>query len=216
MIKMIIIKKLKIYNEYFKYIMEHKKNVFKVCWKRGLYVHAFTHDLSKFSPVEFFPYAEWFYGEYGANIDTTLLLIPSLKDKHERCKRQFDKAWEHHQKHNKHHWDYWCYDWNKYYDNMFALSDCKLEEPADMPLKYIIQMICDWKAMSLKFGGTAQEFYMNNYDKIKLSLTSRVELEYNLGLIDGTCLVSNVTWKDYCERINTTMKDDLKSIGYIK
>lgn len=47
---------------YLLYVLEHKKNVFKVCWKRGMYLHAFTHDLSKFLPSEFFPYAERFYG----------------------------------------------------------------------------------------------------------------------------------------------------------
>ena len=52
------------YIKYFLYILEHKKNVFKMCWKKGLYLHAFTHDLSKFLPDEFFPYANWFYGKF--------------------------------------------------------------------------------------------------------------------------------------------------------
>lgn len=53
---------LKMYWNYFKYVLEHKKNVFIECWKEGLYIHAFTHDLSKFSILEFKSYAKKFYG----------------------------------------------------------------------------------------------------------------------------------------------------------
>lgn len=40
----------------------------KLAGKRGLYLHAFTHDLSKFLPSEFIPYAKWFYGENGIKL----------------------------------------------------------------------------------------------------------------------------------------------------
>lgn len=83
------------------------------------------------------------------------------KEKHQK---QFNKAWRRHYVRNKHHWNYW---WDK-------------QEP--MPAKYIRQMICDWKAMSRKFGGTAQTFYLNNYKKIKLMGDSRLCLEANLGV----------------------------------
>lgn len=63
------------YWEYFKYVCEHKKNVFVCCfkesknWFRGgryregmFYLwHGIAHDLSKFSPSEFKAYAENFY-----------------------------------------------------------------------------------------------------------------------------------------------------------
>lgn len=75
------------YWKYFIYVIEHKKNVFIECMKEGLYIHAFTHDLSKFNPIEFKPYANYYYG----NGD----------------KPTFDYAWLHHQRKNKHHWDYW-------------------------------------------------------------------------------------------------------------
>lgn len=109
--------------------------------------------------------------------------------------KDFNKAWEHHYKNNKHHWNYWI--------------------GQDMPEKYIKQMICDWKAMSRKFGDTAQEFYMKNHDKIELTHCSRVLLEFNLGLIDSVCLVSNMNWEEYCERVNKTMEEDLRELGYI-
>lgn len=84
------IKNLKIYWNYFKYVMEHKKNVFIECWKDEQYLHAFTHDLSKFSRHEFIPYAKYFF------IDK------------EKYKYEFETAWVHHYKNNPHHWNYWC------------------------------------------------------------------------------------------------------------
>jgi len=143
---------IKPYYNYFKYVLEHKKNVFKTCWKRKLYLHAITHDLSKFSPKEFIPYAKYFY------ID---------KDKY---KDEFNKAWEHHYKNNPHHWDRW------------------LDEkgvPQVIPSKYLEQMIADWEGMSLKFGGSAQEYYLKNYRKIKLDRNTRMELEFMLDINDS-------------------------------
>lgn len=184
------------YREYLKYVLEHKKNVFKTCWKRGLYLHAFTHDLSKFLLSEFIPYAKWFYGKYGTNVDETCLLIPEVKTKHCICKADFYISWREHYKRNKHHWNYWI--------------------GKRMPYKYIIQMICDWEAMSLKFGGTAQEYYMKNYDKIQLSVESRCELEFHLCLIGSEALCGNITWKQSCDNWGITMEEDLKRLGYIK
>jgi len=144
--------KIKPYYDYLKYVLEHKKNVFKTCWKRKLYFHAITHDLSKFSPQEFIPYANYFY---------------MSKDKY---KDKFDKAWEHHYKNNPHHWDHW-------------LDDKGV--PQKMDSKYLNQMIADWEAMSLKFGGFAQEYYLNNYNNIKLDYDTRLLLEMMLGLNDS-------------------------------
>lgn len=191
------------YWEYFKYVVEHKKNVFIECWNEGLYLHAFTHDLSKFLPREFVPYAEYFYGNDGVKIEKEYQDkenytngMSCLSRNYLKCKSNFDDAWEHHYKHNKHHWNYW--------------------GGRDMPEKYIKQMICDWKAMSRKFGDTAQEFYYKNHDKIKLTHNSRVLLEFNLGLIDNVCLVGNMNWKEVCKRQGKTMKEDLIELGILK
>ncbi|KZE69259.1 hypothetical protein AWM68_03045 [Fictibacillus phosphorivorans] len=80
------------YWKYFLYIIEHKLNVFIECWREGLYLQAFTHDISKFHPVEFFPYARKFYSN--KKVDEV----------------EWQKAWLHHQHHNKHHWNYWVVD----------------------------------------------------------------------------------------------------------
>lgn len=81
--------KLKVmYWNYLKYVLKHKWYVFLECLKIMQPWHGITHDLSKFLPSEFFPYAKWFYGKTGD-------------------KDGFDVAWCLHQHRNKHHWDYW-------------------------------------------------------------------------------------------------------------
>jgi len=167
---------IKLYYNYFKYILEHKKNVFKTCWKRKLYKHAITHDLSKFSPQEFIPYAEWFYGYHGVKLEKDYNHeqlnngLSNLSRNYLECKSDFDKAWEHHYSNNPHHWDYWL---------------DKKGIPQRIDGKYLEQMIADWEAMSLKFGGSAQEYYLNNYRNIKLDKDTRMELEMMLGLNDS-------------------------------
>lgn len=183
---------MKKYWLYFKYIMEHKKNVFLEAKEGGMWWHGVTHDLSKFLPSEFIPYANWFYGEYGKRF------IGGMKwefDEFTKCEKEFHKACEHHYKNNKHHWNYWI--------------------GKDMPEIYIRQMIFDWRAMSRKFGDTPQEFYMKTHDSIDMTTKSRCLLEFELGLICGTCLCCNITWKDYLERNGKTMEDDLVELGIV-
>lgn len=155
---------MKCYIKYLKYILEHKKNVFIECWSKKMYLHAFTHDLSKFHPKEFFAYAKYFY-----------------LDK-EKYKDEFKVAWQHHKDNNKHHWDYW------------------YERNLDMPMKYVKQMLCDWGAMSRKFGGTPKSYYLNNRHEIKINDSARCAIEFELGLIDSACLVSGVTLDDYLDK----------------
>jgi len=137
---------------------------------RELIIHAFTHDLSKFSVVEFDPYAEFFHGYFGVKLekDYTYEQINNgescLSNSYLKCKKAFLKAWQHHKDKNKHHWNYWD------------------ERNLQMPVKYIRFMICDWSAMSRKFGDTPQEFYLKNYKKIKLHRDSRHLVEILLGL----------------------------------
>ena len=125
------------YFNYLKYILEHKKNVFIECWKEGLYLHAFTHDLSKFNPIEFIPYANYFYGYHGVKLEKEYNSeqlnngMSNLSKNYLECKNNFDEAWEHHYKNNKHHWNYWT--------NNNGIA-------TDMPIKYIKQIFVIGKA----------------------------------------------------------------------
>ena len=159
-----------IYWKYFKYVLEHKKNVFKVCWNKGMHLHAFAHDLSKFSKHEFQQYAKWFHGEYGVKYNPDERIYVDVKSTinlidHYKFKDDFDLAWQHHKDNNKHHWNYWN------------------ERDLGMPEEYIEQMICDWDAMSIKFGDTALDFYSKNKDNIQMSDYSRRYLHWRLGYL---------------------------------
>jgi len=132
------------YWRYFKYVIRHKINVGIECCKMSMYLHALTHDLSKFRPSEFIPYAKFFQSKNRAN----------NYSRSDESDSNFQKGWLLHQKRNKHHWNYW-------------VSVTRKDEiiPLPMPFKYIKQMVADWRGMSRKFGGTAQEYYNENKDK---------------------------------------------------
>jgi len=121
------------YFKYLVYLLEHKKNVFICCFKRGLYWHGLTHDLSKFLPDEFIPYARFFYGKYST-------------EKQKQINKDFDKAWDKHKQRNKHHWESPLHKLGK--DGELIMCE-----------KYIKQMVCDLEAMALKFGDNAEDYF---------------------------------------------------------
>lgn len=155
------------YLKYLLYILEHKKNVFIECWNEGLYKQAFTHDLSKFNPLEFFAYADYDFQNKENNT--------------EEIKQKFEKAWRHHYLNNRHHWQYWCYVEGK--DSTIDFTD----NPMDMPLRYIREMVCDLRAMGKKKGNTAEWYYFQNYNKMKLSRDTRWYLEGMLEVYYPNC-----------------------------
>ena len=101
------------------------------------------HDASKYDDEEFYPYLHHFYpSEAGA--DNEIL---------------YDRAWNHHQKHNPHHWQYW-----------ILQKDSGKQVLLDMPENYVIEMLCDWHSFSLKDpNSTAHTWWMNNQDKMIMS-----------------------------------------------
>ena len=101
-----------------KTVAKHKHYVFIHCVKAGIPWRGVVHDLSKFSPTEFFTSVKFYTGVRSP--------IP-----YEREKYGYSKVWIHHFMHNKHHMEHWL-------DN--ALGKCV---PAKMPLKYIKEMFCD-------------------------------------------------------------------------
>ena len=129
------------YWKYFCYVVEHKWNVLIECFKSGQFLHGIAHDLSKFLPSEFIPYARFFH-----DTDRT-----KTYKKSDENNENFQKGWCYHQKRNKHHWNYWVSVTRK--DEIVAVP---------MPRKYIKQMIADWNGMSRKFGGLTKDYYLKN------------------------------------------------------
>ena len=105
---------------HFKTVCKHKWYVFQECCKCGIVWQGITHDLSKFSAIEFGPSAEYFQGDRSP-----------IEAEKEAC--GYSLAWLHHKGVNPHHWEYWIdFDEN---GNIIANK---------MPWEYVIEMICDW------------------------------------------------------------------------
>jgi hypothetical protein len=133
--------------KYLKYLLKHKWYVAVECWKRGLYLHAITHDLSKFRPSEWLPYAQYFYGTWN-RIEPDDFVYWMGRDK---VQRPFDVAWLKHQHRNKHHWQHWV-----------LKEDEGRTKALAIPHKVILQMACDWIGASKAIRGkdaNAKEWY---------------------------------------------------------
>ena len=101
-------------------INKHRWYVFIYSIKAGIPIRGLLHDLSKYSPVEFFESVKYFDGHksptHGAKKD-----------------KGYSSAWLHHKGRNKHHLEYWedVTDHNsKYY-------------AAFVPYKYLVESLCD-------------------------------------------------------------------------
>ena len=108
-------------------VNRHRFKVFCLCCMAGEPWRGLLHDLSKYSPEEFFEGVKYFEGSYSP-----------IKN----CKRVngYSKAWLHHIGRNKHHYNYW-YDFNA-------------DVPAPiMPYKYFVEMVCDSLAAGMIYYG---------------------------------------------------------------
>ena len=91
------------------------------CFQVGLYRQGLLHDLSKYSPEEFWTGVRYYQGTRSPNAA-------------EREMMGFSRAWLHHKGRNKHHFEYWI-DVSKNKEE--GLIGNK------MPLNYVIEMVMD-------------------------------------------------------------------------
>ena len=77
-----------------KTVQRHRHLVRQYCFRLGLYWQGFTHDLSKFSPVEFWAGVKYFQGDRSPN-DA------------QRRDKGYSASWMHHKGRNRHHFEYW-------------------------------------------------------------------------------------------------------------
>ncbi|MBQ3601908.1 MAG: catalase [Lachnospiraceae bacterium] len=106
-------------------ITKHRHEVIRNCFHAGIGWQGLFHDLSKYTPSEFFVGVKYYQGFRSPN-------------EGERDAYGFSKAWMHHKGRNKHHFEYWT-DYN---------PKTKLMSPVKMPTKYVIEMFCDRVAAS--------------------------------------------------------------------
>jgi hypothetical protein len=111
------------------------------CFKAGIFWQGVKHDLSKYSPEEFFAGVKYYQGYRSPN-------------ESEREVKGYSKAWMHHKGRNKHHFEYW---------TDYSPKERKML-PVKMPLKYVVEMFCDRVAASKIYGGDKyDDSYALNY-----------------------------------------------------
>lgn len=108
---------------HFNTITSHKMMVMHYCFKAGLYKQGLLHDLSKYTPVEFWAGVKYYQGHRSPN-------------NAQREIEGYSAAWLHHKGRNKHHFEYWIdYPGNN--------EDGIILAGMPMPTKYVIEMFCD-------------------------------------------------------------------------
>ena len=103
-----------------KTVQRHRHLVRQYCFRLGLYWQGLTHDLSKFSPVEFWAGVKYFQGDRSPN-DA------------QRRDKGYSASWMHHKGRNRHHFEYWI-DYCRGEDGTPFIGGCK------MPVKYVAEM----------------------------------------------------------------------------
>ena len=116
--------------EHFKTITHHRHLVRQYCFRLGLYYQGLTHDLSKYSPSEFWRGVKYYQGDRSPN-DA------------ERRENGVSLAWLHHKGRNRHHWEYW---------TDYSMAQMRYV-PVPMPRRYMAEMICDRIAASKIYNG---------------------------------------------------------------
>ena len=138
---------------HFNLVNKHRFKVFKLCCKAGIPFRGLVHDLSKYSPTEFFESAKYYNGTYSPISN---------------CKREngYSKAWLHHKGRNKHHYEYW-YDY------------AAPEKTPIMPYKYTVEMICDTLAAGMTYQGKnwTKDYQLQYYleDRKRKNINTKID-----------------------------------------
>ena len=160
-----------------KTVLVHKWWVFYYCCKFGIPHRGIFHDMSKFSPTEFWESVKYYSG--------TRSPIDASKEVN-----GWSKAWLHHRQHNLHHYEVW-------QDNFD-----KGGEPLCMPFMYNLEMLCDYLAagrayMKKNFSYAAEYDWWKNKCKNPLAMHP-----VNKTFIDGMlyALVTNIETTIKCNK----------------
>ena len=152
---------------HFSTITRHRNLVRKHCFQIGLYWQGLTHDLSKYSPEEFWTGVRYYQGNRSPNAA-------------ERETVGYSRAWLHHMGRNKHHYEYW-----------IDISSHKEEGLVGnkMPLRYVAEMVCDRIAACEVYKGKAYtsaaplEYYEYTKNYITIHPQTRALLEKLLHML---------------------------------
>ncbi len=103
----------------------HRWQVFCNCVRAGIPWQGLLHDLSKYSPAEFFAGVRYYQGNRSPNTA-------------QREEEGYSRAWMHHKGRNRHHFEYWT--------DFDPLQGKNV--PVPMPRRFVAEMFCDRVAAS--------------------------------------------------------------------
>jgi len=154
---------------YLSYLIRHKWFVFVAGLRVGRIPlwRLVIHDWSKFMPSEWFPYVDYFYGDYPP-WDLAKLWPGYGGRTKESVALSFDRAWLHHQHHNPHHWQHW-----------ILRNDDGSTKPLAIPVHFAREMVADWMGAGRAITGKwdAANWYLKNRDKIVMHEDTRYLVE---------------------------------------
>lgn len=116
--------------KHFKTITKHRHMVMAACFRVGLIRQGLCHDLSKYSPTEFWQGAKYWQGVRSPNARA-------------REAEGWSTAWMHHKGRNKHHYEYWT-------DVPPGAHEYRA---VPMPTRYLVESVLDRIAASKVYRG---------------------------------------------------------------
>ena len=114
-------------------ILKHKYWVFYYCCKAGIPWRGIKHDMSKFSPIEFWESVRYYQG--------TRSPIDACKEA-----KGYSKAWLHHKGRNRHHYEF-------FIDNLDNGGTA-----LQMPFEDALELICDYLGAARAYLGKEFSF----------------------------------------------------------
>ena len=149
-----------------KTITHHRFLVMVGCFRVGLIRQGLTHDLSKYSPTEFWEGARYYQGNRSPNAA-------------EREDKGYSEAWMHHKGRNRHHYEYWT-DMNR---------QTRCYESVPMPRRYLAEMVMDRIAACKTYEGkdytpaSALNYFLKSRERELMHPQTREELEVLLRML---------------------------------
>ena len=111
------------------------------------------HDASKFSEYEFDGYRQkW---------NQTVAEKAANDEQQKEMEQNYQDAWKHHYENNPHHPEHWV--------------DHKTGVIRDMSLDAIVEMLCDWEAMSMYHQSSILDWYKNDATDEKKAMTDKTK-----------------------------------------
>jgi hypothetical protein len=138
---------LSIYLKYLWIVIKHKWFILSCVRRTGISFlpRLLLHDMSKFLPSEFVPYARYW------------CKAPERRTEQEI--RAYERAKRLHHSRNKHHWQWW-----------LERSDEEIETlyPIPMDFNSLIELVCDWRAAGLAYKGVddSKNYYVREGPEI--------------------------------------------------